>query len=60
VSDFPWTVDFVGTQAGQAVHQMDGDVSGATVGTLVRAINDSLDEAGRVTAVSDRDSRGRP
>jgi len=52
----PWTVDFVGTHAGQAVNQMDGDVSGATAGTLVRSINYTLDAVGRLTAVSDPDS----
>jgi len=52
----PWTVTFGGAQANMNVARLDGDVSGATNGTLVRTLAYTYDAAGQLTAASDPDS----
>jgi hypothetical protein len=52
----PWTVTFGGTQSNTNVSRLDGDVSSATNGTLVRTLSYTFDAAGDLTAASDPDS----
>jgi len=52
----PWTVTYGGTQANTNVPRLDGDVSGATNGALVRTLAYTYDAAGQLTAASDPDS----
>ncbi len=52
----PWTVTFGGSQSGTNVSRMDGDVSAATAGSLVRTATYTYDAAGQLTAASDPDS----
>ncbi len=52
----PWTVTFGGSQSGTNVSRMDGDVSAATAGSLVRTLTYTYDAAGQLTAASDPDS----
>jgi YD repeat-containing protein len=52
----PWTIVYGGDQAGEDVSRLDGDVTGATTGTLERTISYTYDAAGQLTAASDPDS----
>jgi RHS repeat-associated protein len=52
----PWTVTYGGTQANTDVARLDGDVTAATNGTLVRTLSSTYDAAGQLTAASDPDS----
>ncbi|GIW91674.1 MAG: hypothetical protein KatS3mg109_2106 [Pirellulaceae bacterium] len=52
----PWTVEFVGAQAGTNVARLDGDAARLTSGTLAREISYSWDIGTRLVAASDPDS----
>ncbi len=39
----PWTITFGGTQSGENVARLDGDISAATAGTLERTISYAYD-----------------
>ena len=52
----PWTITFGGTQSGENVARLDGDISAATAGTLERTISYAYDANGQLTSASDPDS----
>jgi YD repeat-containing protein len=52
----PWTVTFQGAQSNTNVGRLEGDVSSATNGTLVRTLSFTFDAMDQLTAASDPDS----